>query len=75
RFLITGNLKDFWAVIRAHMAYYGMKSSYNGIKQLNNSSENDVLVAGIYPGSIVVDFFMKKKRKFSDLNQSFRSQR
>lgn len=72
RFLTTGNFKDFWAVARAHMAYYGMKSSYNGIKQRNNSTENDVIVTGIYQRSIVVDFFLKKKKKFSALDQSFR---
>jgi len=73
RFLIRGDLKDFWAVFRAHLAYYGMKSSYKGINHRNKSNENNVIVAGIYPGSIVVDFFLKKRRKFSDLNQSFRA--
>lgn len=72
RFLVTGNFKDFWAVLRAHKAFYGMKSSYKGIKKRNNSNGNNVIVTGIYPGSIVVDFFLKKKRKFSDLDQSFR---
>ena len=68
RFLFQGAFKDFWAVVRAHRAFYGMKSSYRGIKNKNKYPENDVIVAGIYPGSIVADFFLKSKKKFSDLD-------
>ncbi|MCK4989120.1 MAG: hypothetical protein KAS29_01490, partial [Bacteroidales bacterium] len=60
------------AVFKAHLSFYGMKSSYRGIKNKNKYAENDVIVAGIYPGSIVADFFLKSKHKFSDLDQSFR---
>ena len=72
RFLFQGAFKDFWAVVRAHWAFYGMKSSYRGMKNKNKYPENDVIVGGIYQGSIVADFFLKKKRKYSDLNPSFR---
>jgi len=73
RFLFQGAFKDFWAVIRAHLAFYEMKSSYKGIKNRNKSPENNVIVSGIYPGSIVLDFFLKGKRKFSDLEFKKRS--
>jgi GT2 family glycosyltransferase len=69
RFLLQGALKDFVAVFRAHIAFYGMKFSYKGIKNQNKYHENDVIVGGIYPGSIVADFFLKHKRKYSDLDQ------
>lgn len=72
RFLLLGAFKDFWAVFRAHMAYYGMKSSYKGTNKHSNFKRNSVIASGIYPGSIVTDFFLKRKRKFSELNQSFR---
>jgi len=72
RFLFQGAFKDFWAVIRAHLAFYGMKQSYRDIKNKNKYPENNVIVAGIYPRSIVLEFFLKGKRKFSDLDQSFR---
>ncbi len=72
RFLFQGAFKDFMAVFKAHLSFYGMKSSYRGIKNKNKYAENDVIVAGIYPGSIVADFFLKSKHKFSDLDQSFR---
>lgn len=72
RFLLQGALKDFWAVFRAHLAFYGIKSSYKGTKNQNKTLENSVLASGIYPGSIVVDYFLKHKKTFMDLDPSFR---
>jgi GT2 family glycosyltransferase len=73
RFLLQGAFKDFRAVIKAHLAFYGMKSSYRGTNKQNNFTGNGVIVFGIYPGSIVVEFFLKRRRKFSDLDQTFRT--
>lgn len=72
RFLLQGSYKDFIAVIRAHVAFYGMKSSYGGMKNMNLYPENNVIAGGIYAGSIVKEFFLKRNRKFSDLNHNFR---
>jgi len=72
RFLFQGDIKDFNAVYRAHRAFYGMKGLYNGTKKQNNVAENNVIVSGIYPRSIVADFFLKGKRRFDQLDQSFR---
>lgn len=68
RFLFQGAFKESRAVFRAHLAFHGMKSSYIGIKNKNKYPENSVIVSGIYPASIVADFFLKGKRKFSDLD-------
>lgn len=70
RFLLNGSVKDFWAVIRAHAAYYGMKNSYKGTNNQNNHQKNNVIVTGIYPGSIVTDFFLKGKKRFGALKWS-----
>jgi GT2 family glycosyltransferase len=70
RFLLQGALGDFRAVIRAHRAYNGMKRSYEGINNKNNPDRNDVIVSGIYPGSIVADFFLKGKKQFDALEWS-----
>lgn len=67
RFLLQGAFRDFWAVFKAHLDYSGMKSHYRGLKKLNNSHGNDVIASEIYPGSIVVSFFLKGKKKYSDL--------
>ena len=72
RFLLQGSFKDFWAVLRAHRAFYGMKNSYKGTRKLNNKAKNNVIVSGIYPGSIVADFFLRGKLRFDQLDQEFR---
>ncbi len=72
RFLLQGAFKDFWAVLRAHLAFYGMKNTYKGRRKLNKTTNNNVIVSGIYPGSIVADFFLKGKKSFRQLDQGFR---
>jgi GT2 family glycosyltransferase len=72
RFLLQGAHKDFWAVLRAHRAFYGMKSSYRGTNKENKTGKNSVIVSEIYPGSIVADFFLLGKKSFEQLNQGFR---
>ena len=71
RFLLQGAWKDGRAVFRAHFAFYGMKGFYKGTNKQNNFTENDVLVTGIYPGSIVVDFFLRGRKRFAQLKHSF----
>jgi hypothetical protein len=75
RFLIQGDTKDFMAVIRAHSAYYGMKQNYKGTKELNILQDKHVIVPGIYPRSIVADFFLNGKRRFDQLDSSFRQKK
>lgn len=72
RFLLQGAFKDFWAVLRAHRAFYGMKNRYKGTNKKNKTAKNNVLVFGIYPGSIVADFFLRGKNSFEQLDQEFR---
>ncbi len=67
RFLLQGSFRDFGAVLRAHSAYYGMKNSYGGTGSENNPGKNDVIVTGIYPGSIVAEFFLKGRKRFDQL--------
>jgi GT2 family glycosyltransferase len=75
RFLLQGAFKDFWAVLRAHRAFHGMKNNYSGTNKLNKTAKNNVIVSGIYPGSIVVDFFLKGKNSFKQLDQGFREKK
>ncbi len=72
RFLLNGAFKDFRAVFRAHFAYYGMKHTYGTRSQRIEFQKNDVIVTGIYPRSIVADFFLKGKKKFDQLDDVFR---
>ena len=63
RFLLSGQPKDFWAVFKAHMAFYGRLK-----KTLNKRSGNYNPVSGIYSKSIVAEYFLRGKKNFSELN-------
>lgn len=63
KFLASGSFKDFTAVIRAHIAFYGRLR-----KTLDKRSGNYNRVKGQYSGNIIIDFFLKGKKKFSDLS-------
>jgi GT2 family glycosyltransferase len=62
KFLVTGHPRDFWAVFKAHL------SVYKRIRHtLNKRSGNYPPIAGIYQGSIVMEYFLKGKKLFSQL--------
>jgi GT2 family glycosyltransferase len=83
RFLAEGKRKDAWAVSRAHqnfvLSIFGIRVSAYGIKNLSSGknsspkthhSKRSKNLKGMYQGSIVWNFFVKKKTKFTDLDQS-----
>lgn len=63
KFLFDGQPKDFVAVIKAHMAFYGRLG-----KTLKKRSGEFHDVSGIYQGSIVIDYFLKDKKTFTELS-------
>ncbi len=69
RFLGEGKRKDAWAVSRAHQNFFlhffsKRKSSVEGVKRVPKKYP----FKGIYRGAIIWDFFIKKKRYFTDLD-------
>jgi GT2 family glycosyltransferase len=67
-YLLSGSGGFFFAVIRAHMAFYrripllfNMRSQLRGKIRTGKFNE-------IYPGSIVFEFFIRKKRHFGQLD-------
>lgn len=58
RFIMTGALPDVLAIIRAHFAFYGM------IKTLSSEEKNR---APLYFKSVVWEYFVKGRHRFSDL--------
>jgi len=66
-YLITFKFSYFFAVIKAHFAFYKSIGKYKNFRKenqiLNNSINNE-----IYPKSIVYDFFIRKKKDFKSLN-------
>ena len=61
RFLTEGKPKEFWAVVRAHFAFYGMVPSLTRKRRKMDHRK----VGEIYRGSVVFANFLFKKNKFS----------
>ena len=66
KFLIQAGFKDFWAVARAHFSFYRSLSTTRQKRQ----SIKQGSVRNIYKGSLVFDYFILRKRKFSQLKLS-----
>lgn len=66
KFLITDSPSDFWAVVKAHFSMYGRLRKT--LKKRTGKFEN---VDGIYRGSIIFNYYLKGKRRFSDLADNF----
>ncbi len=70
-FLLKAQPNHFIAVIRAHFSYYYyLPSSISKRKKNKKLSNFNFTKSLIYKGSIVLDYFIKSKRKFSDLKNN-----
>lgn len=67
KFLITNGFSHFWAIIRAHLHFYRLLPSIRQKRKMLQKQVKKRNVEGVYKGYIVVDYFMKKKQKFSQL--------
>jgi hypothetical protein len=67
RFLATGELGNFWAVLRAHFSFYGRFGYWHKQRQAARPHLRVQDRAGVYNGSLVWAYFGKGKRRFSDL--------
>jgi GT2 family glycosyltransferase len=63
KFLADGGFADFWAVVRAHMSFYRRFNDHRKKRKHINHSQ----VSCIYQRNIVVDHFIRGKKKFSEL--------
>jgi GT2 family glycosyltransferase len=72
RFLFAGTPEHFFAVIRAHFAYYkrlpDTLRKRKEMMQLENFKFNTTFM---YKGNIVFEYFLSGKKKFSDLRKGF----
>lgn len=65
QYLLKGRGGSFMAIMKAHYSFYGWLLKHN--KPGRNAAGKEGGVAGIYGGSIVWDFFIKKKKTFSEI--------
>jgi len=68
RALLGGNTSEMKAIFKAHIQFLSglgqwRKKRREAVKMVNNPNR-----AGVYPRSIVVQYFLKKKRFFSELH-------
>jgi len=67
-YLFSGSGKFFFVVIRAHFAFYRRIPLLVRMRGQLKGTIRTGLFKEIYPGSIVFDFFVRRKRYFSDLD-------
>ncbi len=66
KFLYDGGFKDFFAVARAHFAFYLSLPKHHKKRKIIQPKK----VKGIYKSNLVIDYFLKKKRTFNQLSQN-----
>ena len=72
KFLFDGQPKHFFAVIRAHFAYYlWLPKILRQRKALEQSAGFKYGFDHIYRGNVVAEHFLKGKKKFSELKKGF----
>ena len=60
KLLLDGSFKDVWAILKAHFAFYAM------IPRLERKDPKQL--GQVYNKSIVLEYFLRKKKYFSDLD-------
>jgi GT2 family glycosyltransferase len=65
KFLLEGGFQDFIAVTRAHFSFY---RNFKAIRRKRKLQIQKPLNQ-IYQGSIVTDYYLRKKKKFTELDQ------
>jgi GT2 family glycosyltransferase len=66
KFMVDGGLKDMWAVVRAHWRFFSMIPQLIGDRKKLKQGR----VSQIYRKNLVYAYFLKGKKKFSDLDPS-----
>lgn len=67
RFISEGNWDYFKAVFRAHISYYKSFGSMRKKRKIEAQETESPNLTGWYKRSIVIDYYLKKKKHFCDL--------
>lgn len=68
RALLKGNPKELQAIFRAHVQFLAGLGHWLGKRKEARKQIEDANLSGVYPESVVADYFIKRKYFFSDLN-------
>lgn len=67
QFLLKGQWKNTIAIIKAHFSFYSSFKTWWGKRQPLSGSGPKPNRQGIFRGSILVHYFLKRRKRFSDL--------
>ncbi len=67
KFLASLQFSHFWAVIKAHFKFWVTMSHFKAKRRENILQAKNYQHQEIYNGSIVKDFYLSKKKRFTDL--------
>jgi GT2 family glycosyltransferase len=71
KFFLEGNPLHTWAIVKAHFSFYGnLKNTLRLRKEIKSAKNYKPSSNQIYQRSIVFDYYLKKKKFFSDLNKN-----
>jgi len=68
KFLFSNGPLHFYAIIRAHLHFYRMLPQIGKKRKKLKTIEKVRNTKGVYMGAIVVDYFIRNKKKFSQLD-------
>lgn len=69
RFLFSGEIAHFFAIIRAHFGFYSLFFKMMRKRKVIQKSIKHYATSCVYRKSIVWEYFVKGKKKFSELDQ------
>jgi hypothetical protein len=72
KFFLSGQFSHCWAVARAHFAFYGSLGKTLAKRRELKKHVKEYTTTGVYLHSIVADFYIRGKRKFSDIDKKER---
>lgn len=70
KFLANGQVTHFWQILRAHFAYYAWLPYLLKQRRVLKQGQTKINTLGFYKGNIVVAYFLKGKKTFSEIVKS-----
>ncbi|MFH1004044.1 MAG: glycosyltransferase [Bacteroidota bacterium] len=69
KFLLSGDIAHFFAVIKAHFSFYSLFGKTIKKRKVIQKNIKRYTTSCVYRGSIVWEYFVKKKKMFSELEE------
>ncbi len=70
RFILSGDFAHGWAVVRAHFSFYGRLGKTLGKRRALKKEIKKYATTCIYRKTLIMEYFFRNKKKFSDLDKT-----